>query len=222
VIGKSDINSLIGFEKQKQVMGCSDDSACLAEVGGALGVDYILVGSLGKIGALYRIDLKVVETRKARVRGRIGASVEGKEEKLVVAVQKAVRDLLVPLSSQAGALAKNQQTRDSGRERSKKDADLGAKPDRSGAESTRASRSRTRRATATSSLASGGPGPEAQVAYVSGGAGLALMLGGAVAGLSAKSAYDAEKAAAGAATSRGSRTTGRRRSPWRSSPTVST
>jgi TolB-like protein len=105
VIGKSDIGAIIGFEKQKQVMGCAEDSSCLAEIGGALGVDLVLVGSLGKLGSLYRIDLKLVETKKARVRGRIGTTVEGEEGKLVAAIQKSVRDLLGPIAP-GGAPAK--------------------------------------------------------------------------------------------------------------------
>lgn len=96
VIGKSDIVSMLGFEKQKAVLGCSEDSACLAELGGALGVDLVLVGSLGKIGNLYRLDMKLVDARKAKIRGRIGVNVEGQEEKIVAATQRAVRSLLDP------------------------------------------------------------------------------------------------------------------------------
>jgi TolB-like protein len=98
IIGRSDIASMIGFEQQKKVLGCVEDSSCLAEIGGALGVDYVLIGSLGRLGALYRVDLKVVDTKKARVLGRYGESVTGEEEKLVAAVQKGVRQLLTPVS----------------------------------------------------------------------------------------------------------------------------
>jgi hypothetical protein len=96
VIGKSDIVSMLGFEKQRAVLGCSEDSACLAELGGALGVDLVLVGSLGRIGALYRLDLKLVDAKRAKVRGRLGVNVEGQEEKIVLATQRAVRSLLDP------------------------------------------------------------------------------------------------------------------------------
>jgi hypothetical protein len=96
VVGKSDIVAMLGFEKQKAVLGCSDDSACLAELGGALGVDLVMVGSLGRIGALYRLDLKLVDAKKAKIRGRVGVNVEGQEEKIVAATQRAVRALLDP------------------------------------------------------------------------------------------------------------------------------
>ncbi|MBI5068649.1 MAG: hypothetical protein HZB56_10450 [Deltaproteobacteria bacterium] len=97
IIGRSDIASMIGFEQQKKVLGCADDSSCLAEIGGALGVDQVLVGSLGRLGALYRVDLKLVDAKKARVLARFGESVEGNEEKLVATVQRGVRALLAPL-----------------------------------------------------------------------------------------------------------------------------
>jgi TolB-like protein len=103
VVGKSDIAAVLGLEQQKKVLGCADDSACLAEIGGALGVDYLLVGTLGRLGTLYRIDLKLVDARKARALERFGESVSGEEEKLVGAVQRGVRQLIEPLTGGAPA-----------------------------------------------------------------------------------------------------------------------
>ena len=96
VVGRSEIfRAMLGFEKQRQAVGCTEDASCLAEIGGALGVDYILIGSLGQtLGALARLDLKLVETRKARVRNRIGVSLQGQQEKLVATTQRAI-----PISS---------------------------------------------------------------------------------------------------------------------------
>lgn len=188
VIGRSDINSIIGFEKQKQVIGCSDDSTCLAEVGGALGVDFILVGSLGRLGSLYRIDLKLVETKRARVRGRIGVSVEGQEEKLVVAIQKAVRDLLSPETPTEEPVAAVVEPP------KEKKPDLAPRPEKKP----------DRVAIAPPPPRDEGPTPAGARssrrtwAYVSGGAGLALIAGGAYAGLTAQAAFDDEKAASAA------------------------
>jgi len=176
VIGRSDINSLIGFERQKQVIGCSDDSNCLAEIGGALGVDFILVGSLGRLGTLYRIDLKLVETKKARVRGRIGVSVEGQEEKLVVAIQKAVRDLLLPETPTAAPPVAGAEKR----------PDLTPRPEQAGRAPAQPPQERAGR--------SGGLSRRTW-AYIAGGAGLAFIAGGAVAGLQAQAAFDDQKAA---------------------------
>jgi TolB-like protein len=105
VVGKSDITAVLGLERQKQMLGCGEDTSCLAEIGGALGVDYLLTGSLGRLGTLYRVDLRLVDARKARVLGRAGESVSGEEEKLVGAVQRGVLQLLEPLAP-AGAAAR--------------------------------------------------------------------------------------------------------------------
>lgn len=40
----------LSFEKDKQNLGCDADPACLAEIGGALGVEFIIAGSLVKVG----------------------------------------------------------------------------------------------------------------------------------------------------------------------------
>jgi TolB-like protein len=98
VIGRSDIAGIIGFEKEKAMLGCGEELACIGEVSGALGVDYLLLGSLGRLGTLYRVDLKLVDARKARVLARAGESVSGEEEKLVATVQRAVRELLAPIA----------------------------------------------------------------------------------------------------------------------------
>src|SRR5881398_1613253 len=48
VISSSDVTQLLGFERQRQLLGCKEDS-CLAELGGALGVDYLVTSQLGKL-----------------------------------------------------------------------------------------------------------------------------------------------------------------------------
>jgi TolB-like protein len=97
-IGRSDIQSMLGLERQRQLLGCTEDASCYAEIGGALGVDYLLVGSVGKIGALVRLDLKLVDGNRARVVGRVGTSLDARMEGLVEAVQNGVRALLHQVS----------------------------------------------------------------------------------------------------------------------------
>ncbi len=101
VIGSSDIAGMIGFEKQKQMLGCTEDTSCLTEIAGALGVDYVLQGSFGKLGAAFRIDITVLDVKRSRVFSRANETVSGSEELLITAVQRLVRKALEPIPSLA-------------------------------------------------------------------------------------------------------------------------
>lgn len=57
VISSGDIVAMLGFEKQKQALGCAEETSCLAELGGALGATYLLSGQVGTIGTQYRVSL---------------------------------------------------------------------------------------------------------------------------------------------------------------------
>lgn len=75
VMGESEMSSLVGFEQKKQLLGCSE-SNCLAEIGGALGCDYLLLGAIGKVGSRFSIDLRIADVKKSRVDIRDGALVK--------------------------------------------------------------------------------------------------------------------------------------------------
>jgi TolB-like protein len=184
IIGRSDIASMIGFDQQKKVLGCTDDSNCLAEIGGALGVDYVMVGSLGRLGALYRVDLKLVDSKKARVLGRFGESVEGSEEKLVATVQRGVRKLLLPLAGELPAPGP---------------AVAAAAPAAPAAKPKLAAEPKPESPAATAAAPASRDGwSRSTWGWTLAGSGAGVVGIGVVFGLQAKSAYDAEKAAAAA------------------------
>lgn len=61
VITQAEVAALIGFERQKELLGCSNDgSSCLAEISGALGVDALVVGNVAKFGESYAMTLRVI------------------------------------------------------------------------------------------------------------------------------------------------------------------
>lgn len=182
VIGRSDVAAILGLEKQKAMLGCAEDSNCLAEIGGALGVQYMVVGSFGKIGSLFRLDLKLVDAKRARVLERFGRSVEGREETLVAATQAGIRTLLetipapLPLAEKGAPLAEAAPPR----------ADLEPSPPRADpvaapvpTDAPPARRGSTRRT----------------LGWVSGGAGVAALAVGGLFGVKAKRSYDAADAA---------------------------
>lgn len=64
VITARDISSLLGLERQKQLLGCGEVStSCMAEMGAALGVDGVVLGDLTKAGGAVRINLKVLDPK---------------------------------------------------------------------------------------------------------------------------------------------------------------
>ncbi len=82
VISSDDIKSMLEHEQQKQMLGCQDDS-CLADLGGALGADRIIAGSLGKMGVEYVLQLKLINIKRASVERRESKNVRGGEEVLI-------------------------------------------------------------------------------------------------------------------------------------------
>lgn len=71
VISQRDIQTLLGVERQKQLLGCSEQSAsCLAELSGALGARFVLSGSIAKLGDAYQLSLTTLDTTRAQPLGR--------------------------------------------------------------------------------------------------------------------------------------------------------
>lgn len=91
VVSESEIAALVGFERQKELLGCGDTStSCLAELGNALGVDGLLMGSIAKLENLYQLNVKVVSTGDAKVLALYSSSAEG-ERALLGKVEEAAK-----------------------------------------------------------------------------------------------------------------------------------
>lgn len=70
VTTRSEIQALLGLERQKQLLGCSVDTSCVAEISAALGVEFILVGRLTRLGKRFEVDLRLVRQKDASVAAR--------------------------------------------------------------------------------------------------------------------------------------------------------
>ncbi len=66
VISSQDIEKMVGLEEDRQSLGCTS-SGCLAEIGGALGVDEILSGQVANLGSYLIITLKRISQRRGEV-----------------------------------------------------------------------------------------------------------------------------------------------------------
>lgn len=94
VVTASDLESLVDLERQKQMSNCSADS-CISELAGALGVDFLLVGSVGKLGSAFLINLKFIDVRRAVAVAAISERLTGTtEEALLDGSLPALKKLL--------------------------------------------------------------------------------------------------------------------------------
>src|SRR5688572_24149396 len=48
VATKAEVSAVLGMERQRNLLGCSEQGSCMAELAGALGVDGIITGSLAR------------------------------------------------------------------------------------------------------------------------------------------------------------------------------
>jgi len=63
VLAGSDLQALLGLEKQRQMMGCTDTS-CMAQIGGALGVEYLLVTDVGEVGGRWLLTMTLLDVAR--------------------------------------------------------------------------------------------------------------------------------------------------------------
>ena len=104
VVSRDDIAAILQMEAVKQQAGCADD-ACMAELGGALGVDRLIAGDAGKLGDTFLVNLRLIDVRHGSVENRVTESFSGDDEQLLRAVRHAARSLLGLPETGKGRLA---------------------------------------------------------------------------------------------------------------------
>jgi TolB-like protein len=81
VAGQSELLAVLGIERQKQLLGCSDNQgSCLAEIGGALGARWLVMGTVGRFGSKLRLDLKLIDATSGRAVRREGRVLDHDDE----------------------------------------------------------------------------------------------------------------------------------------------
>jgi hypothetical protein len=94
VITSREISSVLGMERQRQLLGCSDSStSCLTELSDALGADGLLLGDLGRVGKRFQLNVRVVRAGGDGVITSLSVPIASED------------DLLPELTKAAGRLA---------------------------------------------------------------------------------------------------------------------
>ncbi|MFH1807580.1 MAG: hypothetical protein ABIJ09_02455 [Pseudomonadota bacterium] len=94
VITRDDVKSMLQHEQLKMEVGCDEEASCLAELGGALGVDLMVSGTLAVMGTDVLVNLVVIDVRKATVVRREAEKIALKDSSLDEACLKAVDQML--------------------------------------------------------------------------------------------------------------------------------
>ena len=80
-MSQSDLAAVLGLEREKQLLGCAEDStSCFAELSAALGAQLLVTGSLARLGGAVRIDLKLIRTKDGVALHRDGRSTNQEAE----------------------------------------------------------------------------------------------------------------------------------------------
>ncbi|MFN7131090.1 MAG: hypothetical protein ACK4N5_03355, partial [Myxococcales bacterium] len=93
VVTEKDIATALEFENKRTKLKvevakkldadvCTDNTACLAEIGGALGVDLVVSGSMGRIGETVVVTVQAFDIRKAVVARRHQERRKGRSEEV--------------------------------------------------------------------------------------------------------------------------------------------
>lgn len=92
VITSREIGSLLGLQRQRDLLGCNEGASCIAELGNALGADGILLGDVARLGNTYQLNAKVLSADGVRLLARASATADS-ESGLVPAVNSIAHQL---------------------------------------------------------------------------------------------------------------------------------
>ena len=112
VIGKSDIRSMLTMEEQRQRLSTCTDQSCLAEIGGALGARWVVVGNVSLFGKTYLLNLKLIDVVGASVASGVSRSIEGGEDKLLAELPSAAREMFEAVADRLKPVEKKEEKKE--------------------------------------------------------------------------------------------------------------
>jgi TolB-like protein len=93
VVSAQEMEALLAFSQQRELLVCESDS-CTAEIAGALGVRYLVSGTIGRFGSVWLLNLRLLDTKTAQADGTVSRTIPGDDEALLAAVAEVTAELL--------------------------------------------------------------------------------------------------------------------------------
>ena len=89
VLSQGDIAAMLGLERTRQMLGCTEDQGCMAELAGSLDSDRLLAGSLTILERTSLLAVKVLDVKRSRTLARVTATLlDATERELVDAARR--------------------------------------------------------------------------------------------------------------------------------------
>lgn len=102
IVTMKEIESLLGMERQRQLLGCdSNSSSCIAELANALGTDGVLLGDIARLGARYTVNLKIIGGEDGRTLAVFSGNASSDEE-VVDTLTRGARTLALDATKKLG------------------------------------------------------------------------------------------------------------------------
>lgn len=114
VVGASDIKSMLAHEETRRMFATCDDNSCLAEIGGALGVQLLAAASLGAVGEQYVFNIKILDVSRAKVLSRASELMDRDDSELIAGIRRAVGKVLAAVVGPVLADKQGDDTRPAG------------------------------------------------------------------------------------------------------------
>ncbi|MEW5849276.1 MAG: hypothetical protein AB2A00_10700 [Myxococcota bacterium] len=94
VIAAREVETVLGMDRTALLANC-DSEGCMAEMAGALGVDFVLSGSVGKVGSNFVLSLRLLDVRRGLAASSVSERVPGNsEDALLNSIEPALIKLL--------------------------------------------------------------------------------------------------------------------------------
>ena len=109
VLAATDVQDVLRFEADKQLMGCDASGSCLAEIAGAMGARFVVFGHLDRLGELMLLTLNLFDSSKTSSVSRVtvqARTLEEFAEKIEPAVQKLLFAVELPVPAPAKTAAR--------------------------------------------------------------------------------------------------------------------
>ncbi len=104
VIPSTMMQSILGLEREKQLLGCKEDNSCLVEVGNALGADELVSCTLGKLGSTFLMSCTLIDLGKSAADVTVQDSFTGPDDQLIGSARKVGAQLGAAVNNRVRAL----------------------------------------------------------------------------------------------------------------------